>query len=169
MRTLRVTAATAAAALLLAMTAAATQATPGPSPCRTSGLVIWIASGQGAAGSFFYTLDFTNQSGSTCTLSGYPGVSAVSLRGHRLGSAAARDTSRKVRTITLSDGATASTTLHIVDVLNFTASSCRPADAAGVRVYPPKQSHSKVVPLPFKACTSKVGFMRVQAVRPASS
>jgi hypothetical protein len=168
MRTLGIASAALATALLAAMPAA-TQASSGPPACRTSGLVVWIASGQGAAGSFYYTLDFTNQSGAKCTLRGYPGVSAVNLGGHQLGSAAARDTSRKVRTITLANDATASTTLHVVDVLNFTPSACGPADAAGVRVYPPNQTQSKIVPLPFKACTQKLVFMRVKAVGPASS
>lgn len=167
MRRLGIAFVTLATFVAVAATPAATGATA-PS-CRTAGLVVWISSGQGAAGSFFYTLDFTNQSGGPCTLRGYPGVSAVNLNGRRLGSPAARDTSRKVRTITLANDATAATTLHIVDVLNFTSSACRPADAAGVRVYPPNQRGSKIVPLPFKACTTQRGFMTVQAVRSAGS
>jgi len=44
--------------------------------------------GDGAAGSVYYTLQFTNLSGHACTLRGYPGVSAVSLSGHQLGAPA---------------------------------------------------------------------------------
>ena len=42
---------------------------------------------------------------------------------------------------------------------------CRPATAAGLRVYPPNQKGSKVVPFPFRAC-SRVGpvYLHVQAV-----
>jgi hypothetical protein len=41
-----------------------------------------------AAGSIYYHLEFTNLSGRACTLVGYPGVSAINLSGHQLGSAA---------------------------------------------------------------------------------
>lgn len=136
-----------------------------PPRCSTAGLVVWISSASGAAGSFFYTLDFTNQSGHTCTLRGYPGVSAVNLSGHQLGSAAARITTT-VKTITLANDGTATTTVRIVDVGVFSSSTCGPTDAAGIRVYPPNQTASKIVPLPFKACTKKpLVFMQVKAVR----
>jgi hypothetical protein len=59
--------------------------------CKTSGLVVWLdTQGDAAAGSVFYKLKFTNQSGSTCVLRGYPGVSAVNLKSHQLGRAASR-------------------------------------------------------------------------------
>jgi hypothetical protein len=126
-------------AALVAATPGASGAPSGVPRCRTSGLVIWISAGQGAAGSVSYTLEFTNQSGSTCTLRGYPGVAALNLRGRQLGSAASRDTATKVRTIRLRNDASATSTVRIVDALNFPASSCRPTDAAGVRVYPPNE------------------------------
>jgi hypothetical protein len=45
--------------------------------CATSGLVIWLnAEDSGAAGNFYYHLEFGNQSGRTCMLAGYPGLSA---------------------------------------------------------------------------------------------
>lgn len=155
--------------VVLAATQAASAVGAGRAPstvprCRTGGLVIWISAGQGAAGSVFYTLEFTNQSGSTCTMRAYPGVSAVNLSGRQLGSPASRDTATMVRTIRLRNGASAMTTLRVVDALNFPASRCGPADAAGVRVFPPNERASKVVPLPFKACTKKLSFMSVRAV-----
>src|SRR5919204_6435439 len=73
--------------------------------CATSGLVVWIdTQGSGAAGSVFYKLRFTNLSGHACTLAGYPGVSAVDLRGHRLGREAAREPSQR-RAVRLAKGA----------------------------------------------------------------
>ena len=75
--------------------------------CKTSGLVVWIDTrGDAAAGSVYYTLKFTNQSGQTCALVGYPGVSAVDLRGQRLGSAASRSPAG-ARTVTLANDETA--------------------------------------------------------------
>ena len=123
--------------------------------CKTSGLVVWIDTrGDAAAGSVYYTLKFTNQSGRTCALTGYPGVSAVGLRGQTLGSAASR-TPAGARAVSLPDGETASALLQISQAANFPVSTCRPAPAAGLRVYPPNQTAAKVVPIPFPACASR--------------
>src|SRR5260370_2778085 len=88
-------AAVACAALIpvAALAAASPSALAAPASvprCATSGLVIWFTAdvGGGYAGGYFYTLHFTNLSGHACTLRGYPGVSAVSLGGRRLGSPA---------------------------------------------------------------------------------
>ena len=135
--------------------------------CAASGLVIWLdTDGNGAAGSTFYNLHFTNLSGRTCTLFGYPGVSAVNLAGRQLGRAASRDSSRRPRTIRLANRATATTTLRIVDAGNFVSTSCSPVTAAGLRVFPPNGAASKLVPFPFAAC-SRIGpaFLTVRAVR----
>jgi hypothetical protein len=115
--------------------------------------VIWIdTQGGGAAGSVFYQLRFTNLSGRVCTLRGYPGVSAVDLRGHQLGRAATREPAPR-RLIRIGQGATATATLRIVEAGNFPRSRCRPRSAAGLRVYPPNETAAKVVPFPFAACS----------------
>ncbi|MDQ6776700.1 MAG: DUF4232 domain-containing protein, partial [Actinomycetota bacterium] len=110
--------------------------------------------GNGAAGSIFYALELTNLSGQTCTLNGYAGVSAVDLAGHQLGSAASRDTSHTPRTVTLASGATATAVLRIVQAGNFPSAACHEVTAAGLRVFPPNLTTSKVVPFPFSACSS---------------
>src|SRR5580704_9196404 len=81
-----------APAAALAVTAApaapaATAAARAPR-CATSGLVIWLTRDGVAAGSVFYTLNFTNLSGHACRLDGHPGVSAVTLGGRQVGSPA---------------------------------------------------------------------------------
>ena len=126
---------------------------------------MWIdTQGDAGAGSVFYTLEFTNQSGHACVLTGYPGVSAVDLRGHRLGSAAFRNPSA-AHAVSLTNGATASAQLRIAQAANFPASACNLAAAAGLRIYPPNQTASKVVPIPFNAC-SRTGpvYLSVKAV-----
>jgi hypothetical protein len=123
--------------------------------CSTSGLVVWLDTrGDGAAGSTYFNLKLTNLSGHVCTLTGYPGVSAVDLAGHQLGSAATRNSSQ-VRTVRLASGATATAALRIVAAGNFPSSSCHRVTAAGPRIYPPNQTASKVVPFPFSACSHK--------------
>jgi hypothetical protein len=122
----------------------------------------------GAAGSFYYNLELTNLSGHACTLLGYPGVSAVNLGGQQIGSAASRDNVAKPGTVKLANGASAIAVLRIVDVDNFPPSVCHKVTAAGLRVYPPDQKKSELVPFPFEACsrTGPVSLM-VEAVKKA--
>jgi hypothetical protein len=164
-----------AAALLagvaaLALTAAAPAApgarAAGPPACQTGGLVTWLdLPGNGAAGSIVYSLDFTNLSGHKCTLRGFPGVSAINLRGAKIGKAAGRDHGRTTKTITLKKGATAVALLKVVDNLNFPRSSCGPVTAAGLRVFPPNQKASRTVPFPFGVCSHGPSTMSIQVVR----
>jgi hypothetical protein len=133
--------------------------------CPTAGLVVWInTQGNGTAGSIYYKLEFTNLSGHVCRLSGYPGVSAVDLGGRRLGSAGSRNTS-PAHTVSVANGGTASAVLRITEAGNFPNSSCHRVSAAGLRVYPPNQTASKLVPFPFDAC-SRIGpvYLSVEAV-----
>ena len=158
-----------ACAAALAATAATTSpaATTATTPrCVTSRLVIWLETqGNGALGSIYYNLDFTNLSGHACTLVGYPGVSAVNLVGHTLGSAASRDNFHAPVVVMLAAGATARAVLRIVEAGNFPSSTCRQVPAAGLRVYPPNQTASKVVPFPFSACSrSGPAFLSVRVV-----
>lgn len=121
--------------------------------CATSELVVWLDTrGDAAAGSTYFGLKFTNLSGHACTLVGYPGVSAVDLAGHQLGSAASRNPSQ-AHAVSLARGATATAVLRIVVAGNFPTSTCHRVTAAGLRVYPPNQTASKVVPFPFDACS----------------
>jgi hypothetical protein len=139
-----------------------------PARCATPRLVVWLAAneGGGAAGSFFYSLNFTNLSGHACTLAGYPGVSAVDLRGRRLGSPAGRNPQKPYRVVTLPAGETASAVLQISQAANFPPAACHRVAAAGLRVYPPNAFTSKVVPLPFSACSrSGPAYLHVERVR----
>ncbi len=147
---------------------AATRASAAATPaCQTGGLVVWInTQGNGTAGTIFYTLNFTNLSGHPCVLRGFPGVSAVNLRGGMLGRAARRDTGQTVRSVTLTNGHTAHAVLGIVDIGALPTTSCPPTTAAGLRVFPPNQKASKVIPFPFPACGRAGGpaFLRVRPV-----
>jgi hypothetical protein len=134
--------------------------------CTTSGLDIWLnTQGNGAAGTIYYNLEFTNLSGSTCTLFGYPGVSATNLTGTQLGSAAVR-IGATPHTVTLANGATATALVGIVQGGIFPPAQCGPVTAAGLRVYPPNQTQSKRVPFPFAAC-SKTGpqYLKIMPVK----
>jgi hypothetical protein len=135
--------------------------------CATSGLVVWMdTQGSGAAGSIYYTLEFTNLSGHACTLRGSPGVSAVSLSGRQLGSPASGDYSGNTPAVRLASGATAYARLRYSDVVAGD-NQCKTV-AAGLRVYPPNQFASKVIPFPIRACTrSGPVYMNVEPVQAA--
>lgn len=167
-------AATLAAACALGLAPAATAgsaaspARTAVAPCPTAGLVVWLndEAGGGAAGSFYYRLEFTNLSGRTCTLDGYPRVVALDIHGRAVGAAAAREAAGRVRRVTLGEGQSAGSQLRIVDT--GALPSCGAVTAAGLRVYPPGDSAAKVVPFPFGACShAGQGNLFVRAVAPA--
>ena len=122
--------------------------------CATSQLVIWLneVPGNGAAGSVFHQLGFTNLSKRTCTLRGYPRVTAANLHGRRVGGFATREATGHPHTVRLHPGDSAFATLRIVEAQNFPHSVCHPVTAAGLRVSPPGRRPGKLVPFPFEAC-----------------
>jgi hypothetical protein len=147
--------------------------------CTTGDLDVWLnTSGNGAAGSSYYNLEFTNLSSHSCVISGYPGVSAVGFSGQQLGIAAGHNAQHAVSTITLSSGSanagsqgfqtgnTATVVLQITEAGNYSPSACHAVVAEGLRVYPPDQTASKIVPYPFVAC-SKRGplILHVEAIQ----
>jgi hypothetical protein len=166
-RALALLASIAALAALGASSALAAGARAGTLPrCATAGLVIWLnPEDSGALGSFYFKLEFTNLSGHTCTLAGYPGVSAVNLRGRQVGSPAGREVTGPPGVVTLAPEAQVAGLLHVVDVAVLPA-SCRQTTAAGLRVYPPGERASKIVPFPFRTC-AKLGDspMSVRSVK----
>lgn len=175
-RRLAIAAAMAGAAALipvasLAATGSPAAATAASTPaCATAGLVAWISYDQGAAGTFYYSLSFTNLSGHACTLRGHPGVSAVGLSNAQVGARGSwgNPGNAKLRTVKLGNGATATAVLAITDVGVFPAKTCHQVMAAGLRVYPPGQSASKVIPYPFSACSTRQPFMTAGVVQKPS-
>jgi hypothetical protein len=150
-----------ATAATLATTAAA------PPACATSGLVIWLTSDGVAAGTAFYTLNFTNESGHACTLKGHPGVAAVSLAGHQVGAPAGWPPPA-AHSVRLASNGTAYALVSYSDVIvgNSGPQPCDAVYSAGLRVFPPGQTAAKVVPIPLQACTRKnVVYMTVQPVQ----
>jgi hypothetical protein len=47
----------------------------------------------------------------------------------------------------------------------FSKADCHQVTAAGVRVYPPDQRKSRVVPYPIGACSAEQGFLGVGIVQ----
>src|ERR1700759_155056 len=93
-------------AVLAADTARA--APPAVRACPADDLGVWVAVAQldGAAGSVYYPLQFTNLSRHACAMRGFAGVSAVDRNLHQLGSPAGRAHVVPVRTVVLAPGGT---------------------------------------------------------------
>ena len=119
--------------------------------CQTPGLVIWLdTTGNGAAGTTFYKLHFTNLSGHACSLNGFPFLFAVNLTGHQVGPRAVFRLPPTPHLVTLANGKTATAVLGIVDTGVFSRSACRPVTAAGLRVFPPNQNQVQAGPVPLQ-------------------
>ena len=126
-----VTAALGAAGVLAAGVITPTFASAGTPACSASSLVVWLdTQGNGAAGSSYYDLQFTNLSRQACSLLGYPGVSATNLAGSQVGKAASRDAVHPAASVTLPAGGSAHTILRITDAGNYPKSACGPVTAA---------------------------------------
>jgi hypothetical protein len=122
--------------------------------CGTGNLAVWVSAdqGDGAAGSVYYPLEFTNISNHTCYVYGYPGVSATNANGKQLGNAAARDSAIPARVVNIPPGGTAHATLRYVDV--EVGADCKPTDAARLQVYPPDQRTARNAFFSLPVCTA---------------
>lgn len=136
--------------------------------CRTSQLTIWRGEpGDGAAGSFYYELQFSNTSKTTCSLYGFPGVAAVNSHGAQLGSPARRDHRFAPTKVMLAPGVTTHAVLRIADVSNYPPTTCQPTTAAALRIIPPNRSAASILSFRFRVC-AKTGtvYLYVRTIRP---
>jgi len=84
----------------------------------------------------YYPLEFTNFSGHTCYLRGFPGVSATDRDGKQLGSPARWETFAPFgspRTVILAPGATAHAMFAYHDAVIFTSPGCHAVSTASTR------------------------------------
>jgi Protein of unknown function (DUF4232) len=143
--------------------------TTGPAACATSGLKLTLGAQSGYAGGVYQAIVFTNTSGTTCTLYGYPGVSLVSAPPYtQIGLAAKRASTVPVKLITLTSGASANAMLQIVDALNFPTATCSPTQAAYLRIYPPNQTVPGYLADASQTCAEPVQTLFISAVQAGS-
>jgi Protein of unknown function (DUF4232) len=156
----RLTAAAAIACLAIGVPTVALAASSGPHArastprCNESDTYVWFAlSPNGTAGPVYYPVEFTNIGRKACTLTGYPGVSAISAALHQLGAGASRIKSA-VHTVTVRPGQTVHASLGVIDPGFLTG--CHKAAADGLKVYPPNEKASQdVLSFSFEACRNK--------------
>jgi hypothetical protein len=173
----RLIAVAAAAVAGLAISPAAYAATSSPAaraataiPECTGGLGLgaWVAvsQGSGAAGTIYYPLEFTNASGYTCSLSGYPGVSVISRTGQQLGSPAGWGSLSGAQRVILAPGATAHTILAYHDAAVSTEPGCDPVYTTfELRIYPPDQHLATYAAFGLEAC-SHAGVVYMNIIEP---
>ena len=162
-----------------ASAAAGTPATPAASasptvagaapacPTRSLGLKLGLA--QGAAGSTFQVIDFTNVSNATCTLYGYPGVSLAGGKPvTQIGLPAAESHATARKLVTLSPGAVANAVLQIAHAVNFPAAKCGLVTAHYLQIYPPNQTTPVYLRYTSQTCAKKVQVLTVSVVQPGS-
>jgi len=151
-------------------TATGTPAAPGAAaPCPTRSLGLKPGVSQGAAGSVYQVLDFTNISNVACTLYGYPGVSlAGGSPVAQVGLAASEDPTPPRKLVTLAPGQVANALLRIVDALNFPASTCGPVKTQWIQVYPPNQKTPIYLAYKTTGCSKPVRILSVSVVQAGS-
>ena len=135
--------------------------------CTTSDLSVTVAGDGAAAGSAGYTLIFANTSPAACSLDGYPGVSLTAGSvAAQVGAAARRQSSTPYPLVTIAPGVKAYALLIVGNALNYPAATCSPTPATALRVYPPDETQSVLVPLKLTGCRStSVVLPTIDAIR----
>jgi Domain of unknown function (DUF4232) len=146
------------------------------SQCPTSSLRVTVArlAGGGAAGTDYVPLDFTNVSGHSCQMYGFPGVSWVTGHpGSQIGDAASRATTYGSQTVTLAPGGKAHAWLGIADAGNFPPSTCHEVTAHWMKVFPPDQYSALYASFTAQVCSAKISGgstpLTVLPIRPGAA
>ena len=123
--------------------------------CRATQLTAWQAiPADGAAGSFYFELEFSNVSRTTCSLFGFPGVAALDSQNRILGRPATRE-GGPGHAVALAPGATAHAVLRLVDVGVFPTRMCRPTTAAAPADLPAEHVTGVDHPRVAAVCSSR--------------
>jgi hypothetical protein len=113
----------------------------GPPGCATRDLKATVGVAQGAAGSVYQVIDFTNIGTASCSLYGYPGIAlAGGSPVTQIGMAASRSPQAGPALVTLAPGDVANTLLRITQAQNYPASKCSPTASTYLQIYPPNQT-----------------------------
>lgn len=121
--------------------------------CRTGDLRTTLGASEGAAGTMYRALVFTNVSSQPCTMRGYPAVAFLAADDWRQVGEAAVPTGPLGAAARLAPGQQAAATLGIVNTGNFDPETCQPVPVRGLVVSPPHATAAVLVPLDTTACT----------------
>ena len=147
-------------------TASPSEGNAAPTACTSGQLKLSLSQGGGGgAGSQYPYIEFTN-TGATCIIEGFPGVSLTS-GGRQIGASASWENSAQRKAVTLPQGGVAHAPMRIVGTGNFNAASCQPMQADAIVVYPPEQRESISIPTTqYTGCANaSIGVLSVQPVQ----
>jgi hypothetical protein len=138
--------------------------------CATRDLQVKAGTAEGAAGSSYQYIDFTNIGSAACTLYGYPGVSlAAGKPVAQVGAAAARSTTAGPTVVTLQPGGTANSLLRITVAQNYPSAACAPKTTTYLQIYPPNQTTPIFLTFSSTGCASSaVKLLTIGVVQPGA-
>lgn len=141
--------------------------TGGPPACATANLKVTVGVAQGAAGSTYQVIDFTNTGTAACSLYGYPGVSlGTGSPFHQVGAAASRNPQTAASLVTLQAGAVANALLRITVAQNYPTATCGPVATTDLQIYPPNQTKALYLAYKTTGCSAtKVNLLSVSVVQ----
>jgi Domain of unknown function (DUF4232) len=149
--------------------ATSSAAPDGAHPCASRNLAVHTGNREGAAGSTYIPIVFTNNSTAICTLYGYPGVSlAGGTPVRQIGVAADENPATPRQVVTLKPGASASALLRIVAAQNYPPARCHLVQATYLQVYPPNETTPIYAMYSAAACSKPVHLLTVDVVKPGT-
>ncbi len=132
-----------------------------PGSCPTSQLRVAFAPGQGAAGTFYSGIVFTNRGTTRCSIAGYPGVSLLDSQRQIIDQPAQRNP-QPLTYVLLDPGKSATATLTVNP--NYCSNIRPPGQASFIRVFPPGERADVVISADLIAC-----HPIIRPVQPGSS
>jgi hypothetical protein len=138
--------------------------------CATRDLQVKAGSDEGAAGSAYQVIVFTNIGSAACTLYGYPGVSlAAGSPVTQVGAAASRSTTAGPTLVTLPPGGVANSLLRITVAQNYPSATCSPKATTYLQIYPPNQTTPIFLAYSSTGCASSaVKLLTIGVVQPGA-
>jgi len=132
--------------------------------CQSADLKLSLGPTDGAAGTTYQEVVFTNTGDSSCTLHGFPGVSYVDAGGAIIGKPTTEDPGARI-TVVLAVHGQAHSLLRQPDAGNFPASRCHLTTTDRLQVYPPGETHQLFVTDRTQVCATGLGRGGIGPVR----
>lgn len=146
----------------------ATTQPPVSTRCATGQLRVSVTPGDHAAGHQSLLIVFTNISARSCTMYGYPGVSFVTGSSGKQINDPARRTGGPPSMVKLAPSGKATAALLMVNIGNYATESCKPVQAAGLRIYPPDETAALFAASIQQVCSvNGTGVAQIYPVQPA--
>jgi hypothetical protein len=140
-----------------------------PAMCTVRDLEVSLGESEGAAGTVYRALVFTNAGDDSCTIEGIPHVAFVTgEHGEQVGAAAA-SVGAAGPAVMLEPESAAAAPVGFVQTGNFDPDACQPTDVSGLRVSPPGREADEFVAFDTTACGAEdFGTMTVRTVHPGT-